>query len=71
MKKTHEDGTTTYNVAMYAKAKDGRPMRGSKQTSEVISTDDYDIDSPTDAEVSYAKELFGDDADIEFFEEEV
>lgn len=70
MKKTREDGTD-YCVAMYAKAADGRTVRGATYTTEVISTDDYDIDSPSDAEMEYAHELFGSDAEVIFFEEEM
>lgn len=61
MTKTREDGTT-YEVAMYARIKGA-------EKSELISTDDYDIDSPTDEQIEYAEGLFG-EGQIEFFEEE-
>jgi len=61
MTKTREDGST-YCVAMYARVK-------GTDVGELISTDKYDISSPTEDQQSFAEELFG-DSEIEFYEEE-
>jgi hypothetical protein len=61
MTKTRDDGTT-YDVAMYAR------IKGTKE-AELISTDEYDVDAPTDEQREYAEELLG-TKEIEFFEEE-